>query len=400
MKIKAKPEDIYIETTNLKHRKKYAQFFTPEIVAEFMAKWLLELQDFEEVLEPAIGLGVFSRVLLKQSKNIKITGFDVDKNILDKLLELPEFKNENIIIKNEDYLSNNDSKKYDGIICNPPYLKFHEYDNTSQVELLNSRLGTTLTKSSNLYVLFLLKAINELRLGGRATFIIPSEFLNSNYGVVIKEHLVQSGMLRHLFIVNSDSNVFEDATTTTTIIFLENSKSDEQVKFYNIDNIEQFNSDYQELVPFFQIPNNELQPRLKWRRYYEIENSQFYSNLIDFSEYARVRRGIATGANDYFLFNKTKAKEYGIPKECLVPTITKANQIKTNFFNNTDLEELIEQDKKVFLFDGLKASNEQSVQDYINEGVKQSVNERYLTKSKKPWFRLEERRSTNSCRSI
>lgn len=242
-----------------------------------------------------------------------------------------------------------------------------------------------------MYVLFLLKAINELRLGGRATFIIPSEFLNSNYGVVIKEHLVQSGMLRHLFIVNSDSNVFEDATTTTTIIFLENSKSDEQVKFYNIDNIEQFNSDYQELVPFFQIPNNELQPRLKWRRYYEIENSQFYSNLIDFSEYARVRRGIATGANDYFLFNKTKAKEYGIPKECLVPTITKANQIKTNFFNNTDLEELIEQDKKVFLFDGLKASNEQSVQDYINEGVKQSVNERYLTKSKKPWFRLEER---------
>lgn len=35
-------EQKYIASTTLDHRKKYAQFFTPEKIAEFMCHWVLQ----------------------------------------------------------------------------------------------------------------------------------------------------------------------------------------------------------------------------------------------------------------------------------------------------------------------------------------------------------------------
>lgn len=389
--MKISPEIKYIKNTELTHRKQYAQFFTPEIVAKFMISWITELHNLQDILDPAFGLGIFSRVLLTESETVDITGFEIDKCIYDEMLNNTVFKRDNFDIKNEDYLSKIVNKKFDGIICNPPYLKFHEYDNNNLVTSINKKLGLSLSKTSNLYVLFLLKSLSELREGGRLSYIVPSEFLNSNYGVAIKEYLVRSGMLRHIFIVNSELNVFDDATTTTAILFLENSKSNNKVSFYVIDRIEQLKRKYNKLEPYLTISNEELSSEKKWRNYYENENAKKYSNLIDFSEYARVRRGIATGANEYFSFNLSKAKRYSIPEKCLIPTITKSNQVIGNFFNNKILNQLIEQDKNVFLFDGLQDEDNDKVKEYLELGESEKINERYLTKKRKPWYRLEER---------
>ena len=46
-------EQKYIASTTLDHRKKYAQFFTPEKIAEFMCHWVLQGKQKTRVLEPA-----------------------------------------------------------------------------------------------------------------------------------------------------------------------------------------------------------------------------------------------------------------------------------------------------------------------------------------------------------
>ena len=57
-------ESIYVQNATMEHRKQYAQFFTPLAIAQLMADWLLGNDKMETVLEPAFGLGVFSRILL------------------------------------------------------------------------------------------------------------------------------------------------------------------------------------------------------------------------------------------------------------------------------------------------------------------------------------------------
>jgi adenine-specific DNA-methyltransferase len=55
-------EKKYIEKVNLSHRKKFAQFFTPETIADLMSDWLIGNEKLKTVLEPAFGLGVLTEI--------------------------------------------------------------------------------------------------------------------------------------------------------------------------------------------------------------------------------------------------------------------------------------------------------------------------------------------------
>jgi adenine-specific DNA-methyltransferase len=63
-------EKTYSKKVGLSHRKKYAQFFTPEEIAVLMIDWVLQNENLQKVLEPAFGLGVFSRLLLNQKPDL------------------------------------------------------------------------------------------------------------------------------------------------------------------------------------------------------------------------------------------------------------------------------------------------------------------------------------------
>ncbi len=116
-------EREYSKFTSIEHRKKFAQFFTPFPIARLMAKWLLGNENLKSVLEPAFGLGVFSRAILAEKK-VDIKGFEIDQNIYKEAKKSFD-GNENVSIILEDYIYNDWKNKYDGIICNPPYFKFH-----------------------------------------------------------------------------------------------------------------------------------------------------------------------------------------------------------------------------------------------------------------------------------
>src|SRR5574344_2229482 len=125
-------EKQYIDLVPIKHRKQFAQFFTPQPIADFLVRWLLQNDSLATVLEPAFGLGIFSRTLLKQRHNVAIKGFEVDPLIYDYACNNDYDTSINLIL--QDYMYNDWEHKYDGIICNPPYFKFHDYDNTNVIK--------------------------------------------------------------------------------------------------------------------------------------------------------------------------------------------------------------------------------------------------------------------------
>ena len=120
-------EREYSKFTKIEHRKKFAQFFTPFSLADLMAKWLIGNKDLKTVLDPAFGLGVFSRALLNHNHNLKIIGFEIDENIYEKA-KIIFNNNKNISINLSDFMHNDWDNNYDGIICNPPYFNFRDYD--------------------------------------------------------------------------------------------------------------------------------------------------------------------------------------------------------------------------------------------------------------------------------
>ncbi|WP_243349407.1 class I SAM-dependent DNA methyltransferase [Parabacteroides sp. FAFU027] len=389
-------EKDYSIQTSLEHRKKFAQFFTPYPIADLMAKWLLGNKSLKSVLDPAFGLGIFSRALLTHKTNIDIKGFEIDEYIYSKAEPIFNFI-PSLKIHLEDYMYNDWENKYDGIICNPPYFKFHDYDNKAILKEIESKLKVKLTGFSNLYTLFLLKSIYQLEFNGRAAYIIPSEFLNADYGKLVKSYLLNSNTLRHIIIFDFEENIFDDALTTACIILCSNDEQSNNIKFSTICNLSELSQldNYIDNYPDnFDSENcykiTQLDPNKKWRRYYQEQKSLGFKNLVPFSTFAKVVRGIATGANEYFTFSKAKALEYGIDEKYLMPCICKAADTKGSFFTTDDFKKLKDNNKSIFLFNAVN-TNSDSVKKYIKFGEQQGIDRKYLTACRKPWYSLEKR---------
>lgn len=396
-------ESNYISQTTTENRKKYAQFFTPYSVAKFMAKWIMGgNRKTQKILDPSVGLGVFVRAILEDvsATDCEIKGYDIDPCILSKCEEA--FSNagldKNIKLICKDYMFNDWNNKYDGIICNPPYFKFQDYHTKDDaLQEFQIRLGMNLSGFTNIYALFLLKSVSQLNFNGRCAYIIPSEFLNSDYGKLVKEYLIRLKSLRYIVIFDFKSNVFDDALTTSSIFLFANDNEKDGIDFISISSEEELKeiSNQLSFYPKVSLPSknvkfSEIKSSVKWRSYYQKVNANSYHGLVPFSTYAKVSRGIATGANDYFLFSLDKAKQFDIPFDYLEPVISKAIQVTGYFFTKDDFSRLESANKDVFLLN-IKDTKCSAVNDYIALGEKLEIHKKHLTSHRNPWYSTENR---------
>jgi len=397
------PEKKYIKSIPYEHRKKLGQFFTPTFIADLMTEWIVNNESGTEILDPALGLGVFFRSITKnyfdRIKKFKFIGYEIDKNMVNFSKSL--FSNIpalNIQIFNRDYLTNDWEKKYDGIVCNPPYLKFHDYESKNiLLNMFKTKLGIKLSGFTNIYTLFILKSIWQLREEGRAAYIVPSEFLNADYGKNVKKYIKKSGTLRFVIVIDFNLGIFRDATTTSSILLFAKDQNNEEVEFINIKNLRELEliKNYILSYPLTRkkgmvVKIKELDEAQKWRIYYQELNGSKYKHLVRFSKYAKVSRGIATGANNYFMFSESKRIKYGIKMKFLLPCLAKAPYARKHFFTTDDFEKLRESDKPVYLLNATDLSDE-NLRKYIELGEKQGIHKRYLTSHRTPWYSLENR---------
>jgi adenine-specific DNA-methyltransferase len=395
------PEAAYRAAVSDSHRKRLGQFFTPPAVARFMAAWIAGNHACRTILDPAVGLGMLLRAMLEQphSATYTLRGYDIDPVVCKQASALfAHVDHADIKLLNQDYLFNHWDDQYDGIICNPPYIKFQHYTNrAAALQELQSRLGITLSGFTNIYTMFLLKSLHQLAPGGRAAYIVPSEFLNAGYGTAIKRYLLQSKLLRYVLVFDSDSTIFDNVLTTSCILLLANDDHDRGITFISAPAVDDLADLAGQLASYpaarlsgKTIRQRDLDPHIKWRVYYQQRSSSSYTHLVPLSTYGKIVRGIATGDNAYFTFDTQKTQAFGIPNTCLLPCITKATQAGTAFFTQQHFDDLHANGKRVLLFNAIDPAHP-LVAAYLALGVEQAVHRRYLTSHRTPWFAIEQR---------
>ncbi len=389
-------EQEYFAKTSPEHRKKYAQFFTPLCIATCMADWVLSgNQGTMRLLDPAFGLGhLLASMDAERLANVEVVGYELDRQAFRESSLLWNSCS-SITLHNEDFLANPPESRFDAILCNPPYLKFHDYDNVPAIAKINAAFGTTLNGFTNIHSLFILQALSCLATGGKAAFIVPSEFLNSDYGVHVKDALLKTGMLRYVMIIDFSANIFKDALTTSCILLFANDAHNSRVEFLTA-HTEDTICSLQESVQMYPNMNgtsqavSDILPAAKWRRYYQERASEQYHNLVPLRQYGKVSRGIATGDNAFFTFNREKQQEWQIPDEYLLPCLTKAAQCGDIAYTNADHRRNLEANEPVMLLNA-EIGDSTAVKRYVQHGEKQGTHTRFLTKNRTPWYALERR---------
>lgn len=386
-------ESKYIDETPFNHRKDYGQFFTPTPVARLMAKWVMK-DNPKTILDPAFGLGVFYDEIIKLTSGhrIHLTGYEIDNNILAFLDRGSNSKCLRII--NGDYLEA-EAGYFDGIICNPPYMRFQKFIKRHDIlPKIEERIGKKLIGYSNISSIFLVKALKELKANGNLAFIMPFEFFNTGYGEEIKKSILESNLLKQIIIFSNEKEIFPDATTTVCVLLCKNNKQKEAIKITQINSNEEING-ISDISHFYQheISHSDLPYNKKWTPIIlsSFSKQELPKGFCKLSIFGTFSRGIATGANDFFALNKSKLEKWKLDNNNICKCITKSSQIRKAVFTEHDFNGLFNEDKPVYCLD-VKDHGKQEIREYIQEGEKLGYHNRYLTRTRNTWYKIENRK--------
>lgn len=392
-------EALYLQSANSEHRKRFAQFFTPQEIAELMCKWIQEVSP-KTILDPAVGVGVFPSILVKKIPDAKITAFEVDKNVLSYARTLLQDKS--VDFRHQDFLLADDATLFDAAISNPPYLKHHNFFYEENIfEIIGKRNGVKLSKLTNIYGLFILEICRRLKDGGRAAIIVPTEWTNSNFGQAIKKFLIQNGILASFLYYSHESLPFADALTTACVLFLEKAKNKLDKKVRTIYLESQVSSEIiWEMVNgrisqtdgavYNEISGSDLLAAKKWDYILRSADVAPVRGTVPLRSFAKTKRGIATGANEFFHLSLTDAMKFGIQKIHLHPCVGKAKDVVGLCFTEEDLEGLVSQGKSTHLM-CLATDISKSEKAYLDYGESIDLHKRYLLAARKNWYSMEDR---------
>lgn len=377
----------------IQRRKKFGQVFTPETIAALMADWVMAPGP-KRVLDPAFGKGALAAACLDKDRTVEVAGYEIDPIVLD---DVPADIKEVATIQIGDFLQVPTTERFEAIIANPPYIRHRELNGHAEVRMgLSHASGCEIPKSANLYVDFLVKATLHLDDGGRAAYLIPAEWMSANFSAGLKKYLVDSHFLHSLVTFSNCSNIFGDALTTASLVLLEKATEPiHQISSYFVQSIDATDvprtlKDMGSVCKPRNVSTRQLRAASKWEPILRGDLIDLPTGWITLGEVATTRRGIATGANAFFLISETLRDSAKIDPHHVLPCIGRSNDVEGLVFAQDDFEVLNRRDARVWLVN-FSTNLTEAEQTYVAKGESQEYHKRYLTKSRRPWHTMEQR---------
>ena len=185
-----------VETAK-RSRDEFQAFYTHcNNITGYMAG-LLNCEDGMRVLEPCAGDGAFIDELLMSGKNLDIHAFEMNP---DSALSLEnKYSDKNFIfIELADFVFLEKNTLFDRVIANPPYGAYQSPEKRSKLKQAYPNIYAKET-----YGLFLIKAMQMLKVGGRLVFIIPDTFLTLHMHEGLRKKLVDDFTIESLTLFPS-----------------------------------------------------------------------------------------------------------------------------------------------------------------------------------------------------
>ena len=207
-----------------KEKKDNGIFFTPPKTINQMIDLLKPyMKDIKYVLEPSCGSCEFITRLNENFDNIEITAIELNEKIYNFI---QDFESENTTILNDDFISYKIDKKYDLIIGNPPFFVKKKKDVAEKYyDYFDGR--------PNIFILFLIKSLKNLKKKGILSFILPENFLNCHYYNKTRKYINKK--FKILNIIKCNDKYIDTQQDTIIFIVQRLKKPDNSYFSFNID---------------------------------------------------------------------------------------------------------------------------------------------------------------------
>lgn len=381
-------------------RNKMGQFATPAALAIDILKAtrpLLSTSNPIRFIDPAIGTGAFFSALMQVYPTDSVSravGYEVDSHYGLPAMELwsssiLELRLEDFTLASPPHRGEN---KFNLLICNPPYVRHHHMTSEKKTRLkceVKKTTGLELSGLAGLYCYFLCLSHSWMSDDGVAAWLMPSEFMNVNYGMSIRRYLVDQVTLLRVHRYDPEDVQFGDALVSSSVVFIKKGKSSSNhlVRMTVGGSLNHPRRD--RFVSKDALRADDGWTQHSWNR----DHSGPGTPVL--GDYFRIQRGLATGNNSYFILTPEEIEKRNLPWEAFRPILPGPRYILSDeIFAGPSGDPLVS--RRVFLLDC--ALREDAIKDwspslsaYLDEGIQEGVADGYLCRHRIPWYSQERR---------
>lgn len=380
-------------------RNKWGQFATPPVLACDIMQAVMPLVPSSGLsfLEPSCGSGSFFSALVRSLPDSEHTlesavGVELDERFAALASEL--WSSAGLDVVSDDFINFASRSDYKAnlLVANPPYVRHHHIGAEQKQRLaaeVAKRFSWKVSGLSGLYVYFVLLSHHLLQDGSVSAWLIPTEFMDVNYGAALRRYLTTEVTLLSLHRFDPDDVQFDDALVSSAVVVFrkERPQADHKVSF-------SFGGSVRQPRDVSMIPLSNLNPERKWNRDLSATDSHSSAGPT-LADYFKIRRGLATGSNKFFILPRSRAVELGISPSNLKPILPSPRSLDSLHVEAAaDGWPLL--DSPLALIDSALSEADLEKSDpalwaYLNGPDSQSVRAGYLVTKRSPWYRQEQR---------
>jgi len=378
-------------------KNRLGQYITPPELALQIAEYAKSMMRNSSALlrfgDPAIGTGTFFSAICQVFPPEVIEsaiGVEIDKNRALRTQRLWEARG--LEVRNRDFFKLDLDSDRNLILCNPPYVRHHHIALKRKTRLQSrvvKDLGLGVSGLAGLYVYFVLVAHRWMKADALGVWILPSEFMSTNYGEVLRKYLTERVELIRVHSYNPKETQFEDALVSPTVVVFRNTRPKKDL-------VSEFTSGGSLTRPT--LTRQVRCRQLPWKNRWTSEGSTILGNAsaaVTLEDYFDIKRGLASGADDFFVVERGIARDLRLPAEFLRPILPGPRNLLVDVVPG-DPDGYPSLEKQLCLIDcrlseAYVKRHFPDLWSYLKTADDAKVRNRYLVRNRNPWYKQENR---------
>ena len=268
-------------------------------------------------------------------------------------------------------------------IGNPPYVRHHQISVPWKKWLVkrSSALGIQASALAGLHAHFYL-ALAELAVAGDfGAFITSAEWLDVNYGRLIRELFLRHLGGERLVLIEPTAEPFPGTMTTGAIAYFEVGACSKTIAVRRVAKVAALNNSAKDT----RINRERFASSARWSHLTRLVEKP-EPGYVQLGELCRVHRGQVTGANRVWIHGPHSE---GLPEVFLFPTVTRAREL---YAAGTVLDDPMSLRRVIDLpaeLDDLDKTDRKKVDVFLREARKMDADKGYIARNRRAWWAVE-----------
>jgi hypothetical protein len=265
-------------------------------------------------------------------------------------------------------------------IGNPPYVRHHQISAGWKEWLtLTARAhGLEASRLAGLHVHFFVATAARARPGDRGALITSSEWLDTNYGRLVRELLLDGLGGQAIHVVEPTATPFEDAAVTAAITCFRAGRDPAAVRLRRVGDVRRLGA----LEGGRPVPAERLREARRWSPLTRAARS-VPEDHIQLGDLVRVHRGAVTGRNSTWV---VRAGEADLPAEVLFPAVTRAREIfeaGTALSSTGHLRLVVDLPPDLGAFEG---ADLRRIEGFLARARRDGAHRGYIARARRRWW--------------